>query len=177
VDCLSEDPLADYSQINNELALFDPKLTAKPQIVALNKIDQPDAQERLKKIKASFKKQKVEVMTISAMARTNTRDVLIAAHRKLADIPIEALDDTLPIYKPDVDPNQFEVAREDGDKWRVTGVAIERSAKMTYWEHDGSVRRFQRIMEKLGIDKALREAGIQEDDTVYVGDFELEWKE
>jgi GTPase len=43
-----------------------------------------------------------------------------------------------------VDPNQFEIHREDGDEWRVTGVAIERAAKMTYWEHDGSVRRFQR---------------------------------
>ncbi|WP_345326533.1 Obg family GTPase CgtA [Candidatus Villigracilis proximus] len=58
VDGLSEDPLADYSQINSELALFDPKLATKPQIVAINKIDQPDVQERLKEIKASFKKKK-----------------------------------------------------------------------------------------------------------------------
>jgi GTPase len=30
---------------------------------------------------------------------------------------------------------------------------------MTYWEHEGSVRRFQRMMETLGVEKALREAG------------------
>jgi len=177
IDGLSEDPLADFSQINNELSLFDTKLGTKPQIVALNKIDQPDVQERLKKIKASFKKQKVELMEVSAMARTNTRDILLAAHRKLADIPPEEVDDTLPVYKPEVDPNLFEVAQEDEDRWRVTGVAIERSAKMTYWEHDGSVRRFQKLMERLGVDKALREAGIQEGDTVFVGNFELEWKD
>ncbi len=177
IDGLSEDPLADFSQINNELSLFDPKLGTKPQIVALNKIDQPDVQERLKKIKASFKKQKVELITVSAMARTNTRDILIAAYRKLGEIPVEVLDDTLPVYKPDVDPNLFEITQEDTDKWRITGVAIERSAKMTYWEHDGSVRRFQKLMQKIGVDKALNEAGIQEGDTVYVGDFELEWKE
>ena len=177
VDGLSEDPLADFSQINNELSLFDTKLGDKPQIVVLNKIDQPEVQERLKAIKSSFKKQKVELITASAMARTNTRDILIAAYRKLGEIPVEELDETLPVYKPDVDPNQFEVAQEDTDKWRVTGVAIERSAKMTYWEHDGSVRRFQKLMERLGVDKALNEAGIQEGDTVYVGDFELEWKD
>ncbi len=177
IDGLSEDPLADFSQINNELSLFDPKLGTKPQIVALNKIDQPDVQERLKKIKASFKKQKVELITVSAMARTNTRDILIAAYRKLGEMPVEVLDDTLPVYKPDVDPNLFEITQEDTDKWRITGVAIERSAKMTYWEHDGSVRRFQKLMQKIGVDKALNEAGIQEGDTVYVGDFELEWKE
>jgi len=177
VDGLSEDPLADYSQINSELALFDPKLATKPQIVALNKIDQPDVQERLKAIKASFKKKKIELFTVSAMARTNTRDILIAAYQKLADIPVEELDETLPVYKPDVDPNQFQVSREDDGNWRVTGVAIERSAKMTYFEHDGSLRRFQKLLEKLGVDKALREAGIDEGDTVFIGDFELEWKD
>jgi GTPase len=177
IDGLAEDPLADFSQINNELSLFDPKLGSKPQIVVLNKIDQPDVKERLKAIKASFKKQKVELITASAMARTNTRDILIAAYRKLGEMPVEELDETLPVYKPDVDPNQFEVAQEEDGNWRVTGVAIERSAKMTYWEHDGSIRRFQKLMERLGVDKALREAGIQEGDTVFVGSFELEWKD
>jgi len=177
VDGQSEDPLADFSQINSELALFDPNLARKPQIVALNKIDQPDVQERLKDIKASFKKKKVELFTISAMARTNTRDILVAAYQKLIEIPPEELDDSLPVYRPEVDPNLFEVKREDGDKWRVSGVAIERSAKMTYWEHDGSVRRFQKLMLKLGVDEALRKAGIQEGHTVYVGDFELEWQD
>jgi GTPase len=177
IDGLAEDPLADFSQINNELSLFDTKLGDKPQIVVLNKIDQPEVQERLKAIKTSFKKQKVELITASAMARTNTRDILIAAYRKLGEMPVEEVEETLPVYKPDVDPNLFEVTQEETDKWRITGVAIERSAKMTYWEHDGSVRRFQKLMERLGVDKALREAGIQEGDTVYVGNFELEWKD
>ena len=177
LDGLSEDPLADFSQINSELALFDPNIAKKPQIVVLNKIDQPDVQERLKSIKASFKKKKVDLLTASAMARTNTSDVLIAAHQKLADIPLEEVEEMLPVYKPDVDPNQFEVQREDDGNWRVSGVAIERSAKMTYWEHDGSLRRFQKLMERLGVDEALREAGVEEGDTVFVGDFELEWKD
>ena len=46
LDGLSEDPLADFSQINAEMALFDPQLKTKPQVVALNKIDLPDVQER-----------------------------------------------------------------------------------------------------------------------------------
>ena len=62
-------------------------------------------------------------------------------------------------------------------QWRVIGIAIERAAKMTYWQHDGSVRRFQKIMETLGIEEALRKAGVQEGDTVAIGEFELEWQE
>ena len=55
LDGLSEDPVADYSQINSELSLFDPNLAKKPQIVALNKIDQPEVQEKLKDIQKKFK--------------------------------------------------------------------------------------------------------------------------
>ena len=59
----------------------------------------------------------------------------------------------------------------------MNGAAIERAAKMTYWEHDGSLRRFQKLLERLGVDEALRKLGVEEGDTVFVGDFELEWKD
>lgn len=177
LDGLSEDPLADFTQINNELSLFDPKLGKKPQIVVLNKMDQPEAQEKLKAVQAAFKKKKIELLTASAMTRNKTRDVLIAAYRKLAEMPAEEVEESLPVYAPAVDPNQFEITREGGDEWRVTGVAIERAAKMTYWEHDGSLRRFQKLLERLGVDDALRQRGVREGDTVRIGDFELEWRE
>jgi len=178
LDGLSEDPVADYSQINSELSLFDPNLAKKPQLVALNKIDQPEVQKRLGEIQKKFKKLNVELMTISALVRTNTRDLLIKAHQKLADAP--ALEDVampLPVYKPKEDPREFVVTREGATEWRISGVAIERAASMTYWQHDGSVRRFQKIMETLGVDEALRNAGVQEGDTVAIGEFELEWQE
>ncbi len=178
LDGLSEDPIADYSQINSELSLFDPNLTKKAQIVALNKIDQPDVQEKLAEIKKQFKKRNVEFMTISALARTNTRDLLVKAYQKLQDAPpLEAFEAPMPVYKPKEDPREFAVERAGAHEWRVTGAAIERAAKMTYWEHDGSLRRFQKIMETLGVDEALRKAGIEEGDTVAIGDFELEWQE
>lgn len=178
IDGQSEDPLADYSQINTELSLFDTKLGKKPQIVVLNKIDQPDVLERLEEISASFKNKNIDLITASAMARTNTRDILVSAYRQLQELPAEVLEEeALPVYKPDVDPNQFEVIREESGDWRITGVAIERAAKMTYWEHDGSIRRFQKLMIHLGVDKALRNAGIQEGETVFIGDFELEWQD
>jgi GTP-binding protein len=178
LDGLSEDPVADYSQINSELSLFDPNLARKPQLVALNKIDQPEVQERLADIQREFKKLGVELMTISALARTNTRELLVKAYQKLAETPpLEDVELPLPVYKPKDDPREFVVTREGGNEWRISGVAIERAALMTYWQHDGSLRRFQKIMETLGIDEALRNAGIQEGDTVAIGEFELEWQE
>jgi GTP-binding protein len=178
LDGLSEDPVADYSQINSELSLFDPNLGKKPQVVAFNKIDQPEVQERLADIRKKFKELGVELMTISALARTNTRELLVKAHQKLEEAPpMEEIELPLPVYKPKEDPREFNVTREGTNEWRISGVSIERAASMTYWQHDGSVRRFQRIMETLGVDEALRKAGVQEGDTVAIGEFELEWQE
>ena len=174
--------MADYSQINSELSLFDPNLARKPQIVALNKIDQPEVLERLADIEKKFKELNVELMTISALARTNTRELLLRAYQALQSAPpVEdpalAGEAHLPVYKPKEDPREFNITREGANQWRVSGTAIERAASMTYWQHDGSVRRFQKIMETLGVEEALRQAGVQEGDTVAIGEFELEWQD
>jgi GTP-binding protein len=177
LDGLSADPLADYAQINAEMALFDPRLRQKPQIVAVNKGDQPEVQERWKEFKKQFKKQKVDVLLVSALARTGTRDLLLRAAALLAETPaLEEAAPGLPVYRPAEDPRQFEVVREPGG-WRIRSKAIERAAEMTPWDQPGSVRRFQRMIERLGVDKALRDAGAQEGDTVFIGEYELEYQE
>ncbi|NWG33190.1 MAG: GTPase ObgE [Chloroflexi bacterium] len=178
LDGLSEDPLADYSQINTELSLFDPNLAKKPHVVALNKIDQPEVQEKLPALQKQFKKKQVELMTISALTRTNTRELLLKAYQLLQNTPKpEVVEMPMPVYKPKEDPRAFEIVREGENEWRITGIAIERAAKMTYWEHDGSLRRFQKVLETLGIKDALRKAGVQDGDTVFIDEFELEWQE
>jgi len=179
LDGMAEDPLADFSQTNTELSLFDENLGKKPQIVAVNKIDQPEAQERLAKLKKEMKKRGVELLAISAMARTDLQPLLFKAYQTLAETPSmeEMAPAAMPVYRPQEDPNQFTITREDGKQWRVSGPAIERAAAMTYWEHSGSVRRFQRIIEAIGIEKALREAGVQDGDTVFISEFELEWQD
>lgn len=177
IDGLAEDPLADYTQINNELAMFDPKLGVKPQVVVINKIDLPEVQERLPDILKSFKKAGILVMAVSALARTNVVDVLKKVQELLQQAPIpEPIEAELPLYKPEEDRFEFSINRIP-EGWRVSGKGIERAASMTFWEHEGSVRRFQHLMEKIGLDKALREAGVEEGETVYIGDFELEWQD
>jgi GTP-binding protein len=177
LDGLASDPLADFSQINSELALFDPHLAEKPQVLALNKIDQQEVQERWPKIKKELHRQGYDCMKISALARTNVRDLLLRAAAMLAEAPLPEVSETpLPVYRPAEDPRNFSIYREP-DGWRIKSTAIERAAEMTPWDQSGSVRRFQKLMERLGVDKALREAGAQEGDTVYIGDYELDYQE
>ena len=47
-------PLRDYEAMNRELALYDPDLAARPQLVVLNKIDLPDVRKRAKQIARPF---------------------------------------------------------------------------------------------------------------------------
>ena len=178
LDGLSADPLSDFSQINSELALFDPGLTKKPMIVAMNKIDQPEVLERWPKLKKDLKKRGYESMAISALARTNVKELLLKAVKTLAEAPVpEPTEEPMPVYRPVEDPRAFTVSREADGAWRVKSTSIERAAEMTPWDQTGSVRRFQKLMERLGVDKALREAGAQEGDTVYIGEYELEYQE
>ncbi len=176
LDGLSEDPFLDYAQINSELSLFDPALGQKSQVVAINKVDLPDVQQRLPELIARFKHHHIEVMAVSAAAGSNVRELLFKAYHLLKAAPQAVQVEEMPVYRADSDPNAFSISQTQ-DGWRVTGGAIERAASMTYWGEFQSIRRFQRILETLGIDAALRKAGVEHGDTVHIGDFELEWQD
>jgi GTP-binding protein len=176
IDGTSDNPLADFSQINSELALFDEDLGNKPQVVALNKMDLPDVQEKWPALEKELKKRGFEPMAISAVARTNVKELLYKTAELLAATPKPEKAIEIAVYKPEADPNDFEILKEAGGT-RVKGISIERAAAMTYWEYAESVRRFQNIMEVIGIDQALRDAGVEAGDTVLIGEFELEWED
>jgi GTP-binding protein len=177
LDGIGEDPVADLAQINTELALFDEDLGEKPQVVAVNKADLPDVQAIWPLLEEELQKHGYEPMLISAVAGTNTRKLLYRAKQLLDETPEPEPLVELPVYRPQVDPNAFNID-QDENGWHVRGQAIERAAKMTYWEHDQSVLRFHRILEVVGIDQALRDAGVKDGDTVWIGEeFELEWSD
>lgn len=185
LDGMSEDPISDFAQINTELALFDPQLASKPQVVAMNKMDIPDVQARWETISAELKQRikkdkKLNIrhapVIISAVAGKNVRELLYTAAELLREAPPLPEIAEIPVYRAESDPREFRIEQSE-DGWRVHGEAIERAAEMTYWEHYQSVRRFQRILETLGIDAALRKAGIENGDTVYIAGYELEWQD
>ena len=93
----------------------------------------------------------------------------------LAELPEEVPARELPVFRPD-DDEAFTIERDDGGWW-VRGVRVERLAAMTVWNLDEAVRRFQRTLERMGIVKALEEAGVQPGDTVRIGEAELVWEE
>ncbi len=177
IDGSAPAPLIDFSQINAELALFDPTLGTKPQVVAVNKMDLPHVRGRWPELQAAFGERGVSPLPISAMAGTGLDELLRAVQDALRQAPPPSVEETVPLYRPEPGPSDYTVARDPDGAWRVSGKAIERAAKMTYWEHDEAVRRFQGLLEHLGVEEALRAAGAREGETVRIGEFELEWKD
>jgi GTP-binding protein len=78
------------------------------------------------------------------------------------------------VHRLDAAGEGFTMERE-GDAFRVRGRRIERIAVQTNFEVEESAERFQRDLDRLGIDDALRRAGVQPGDTVRIGQVEFEW--
>lgn len=180
LDGASPDPLADFNQINVELTLFDEHLAEKPQIVVFNKLDLPEAAERWPALSRTLRELGVEPLAISAMTRAQLQAFIGELLRVHAGLP-EATPESQPdvVVMPDLPDAvlDFNIRPAVDGSFLVSGARIERAAAMTYWDHDEAVMRFQRILGALGVTAALEAAGIEPGDTVYIGDFELEWSD
>ena len=181
LDGSQPDPIGDFDTLNAELAAFGHGLAGKRQIVAFNKIDLGEAQDNWEKVQAVLKRRGVEAMSISAAAHTHTRELMYRAAQLLQELPVpEPLHFAapLPVIRLEGDARAFQVTRDKAGAWHVTGEQVERLAMRHRFDSEESLMAFQRAVEKAGVLDALRKAGVQEGDTVWIGeDYELEWQD
>jgi GTP-binding protein len=177
LDGLAENPLIDFRQVLTELALFDADLLKKPQLVALNKMELPEVQAKWQTVRDSIQAQGYQIYPLSAATGKGTRELVQRAAALLQSAEPAPRFEPTPIYRPETDPNIFEVEKVSPGVFRLQGASIERAARLTYWEFDDSIRRFQRILERIGVQTALRAAGIEPGDMVQIGEYELAWIE
>ena len=178
------DPLEDFRTINAELVDFDPEMAKKPMIVALNKVDLTEAQENLPHLKEVLGGEGYTIFEISAATGegvTQLHNHIAAKMREIREM--EAEEKRLQEEKPkrrvytlgDVDERAWDVVQTGPTRYVVSGVGIERFTKMTNFEIDDSVDRFQRVLERSGISDELKKMGVEDGDTVQIGDVELDW--
>jgi GTP-binding protein len=171
----SPDPLAEFDQINQELKLFSQKLAEKPQIVVLNKLDLPEAGAPWPAIQARAKALGLAAYAISAVTRQGLPALVAALFEQLAELPPEPLFEAeVPVFTLEQSDDFFEV-HQTAEGWRVTGPRIQQLSYQTHWDLDEAVVRAYQILEKMGVHEALRQAGVQPGDAVFLHDVELEW--
>lgn len=168
------DPIADYEAICQELTLYSEELGKRQQVIVLNKIDLPAAEEKEEEIRAYFEAQGKKCFIISALTRKGFSPLLKEVIYQLAVVP-----DLPPlVFTPAAefvfdDDREIEIEKIDKETWLVKSPRLERHVMMTNFEQRGSVRRFQGIMRKIGVDDLLREAGAKPGDTVIIAEMEF----
>ena len=174
LDGAADDPLAHFQQINEELRLFDTELATRPQIVVLNKMDLPLAQQVWPKVQAQMESEGYPTAAISAVSQQGVSELVFQIARTLSTLPQpQAKEDEIPTFTLDETP-EFTVERLSNG-WRVTGPRVAEIADRTMWQYHDAIERAQRQLESLGVFDALRAAGVQAGDTVFLGNVELEW--
>lgn len=179
LDGAADDPIADYNQIRAELALYDADLAQRPEIVVINKLDLPETHEYLDLLRESLRERGLhDVMAVSALTRENVRGLVQRVFERASHLPARAsaTPEVTPVYELADEGVPFELKIDEG-VYYITGERIERAAAMTYWDYDEAVSRFQKTLAALGVVDALEKAGVRSGDTVFIGDFELEWSE
>jgi GTP-binding protein len=186
IDGASEDPVREYAQINEELGLFSEELLRKPQIIAVNKMDLPEARERIEPLRAQLSQENAPLHFISAAAREGLGSLLDTVLRVLAEarraqeaeLP-EPVEQELPVLRPKpATPSRREpvtVYKEDG----VYVVDAPRAARVAAMVDQGSWNarmQFYRHLRRIGVVKALEDAGVAPGDTVRIGKVEWEWE-
>jgi len=177
VDASRPDPLQDIATIDTELESYGHGLEERPRLVALNKLDLPEAREAAPRIARALAERGVSSVAISAAAREGTGDLL----RQIFDRcpPREAALAAAPRERRIAfagGGRDWKVKRE-GEAFRIEGDRVVRLASGLDWESPDAAAYFQRQLIRTGIERELRVLGAKEGDTVRIGSLEMEWSE
>jgi len=171
IDATEEDPLNRYNIINNELEKYSKELINRKQIIVLNKIDLLSDSE-IDEIKNLFNE---EVILISAASKVGINELLDRLIYELDTIPpIVKEEDTHQVYELEDEDDSINVTYEDG-VYYLTGNKVELYFNRVNFSEEEGVRRFLQQLNTLGVEEALREAGIKEGDTVNIYGYEFEF--
>lgn len=153
-----------FKAINHELSRFSPALLKKPMLIAVNKMDVTDADKKLTAFKRYAKGNKI--FPISAVTGAGLSTLLKAMAAAVAAAPpaSEFAEETRReyIYAP-----EFTIEKT-ADAYVISGKKVERLWAMTDFSQEEALRRFQNIMRKMGVEKALEAKGIAVGDTVRI---------
>jgi GTP-binding protein len=178
VDGAARDALRDHEIIRDELQAHDPALLEKPQLTVFNKLDLPAAREAWPDFERALRRDRLPVVGISADTGEGLDALRAAVSSMLPDAAglAEAPEPAgVVIHRIEAAGDGFTLVRGD-DGYQVRGKRIERLVAQTNFDNEESAERFQRDLARLGVDTALRRAGVRPGDTVRIGDTELEWE-
>ena len=171
------DPVADLDTIEAELAAYadatGTDLDDRPRIVALNKIDVPAAREVAEQARAVLAGRGLEVHEISAATHEGLREFTFAVGRVVAEARAAAPppEPTRQVIRPPAAGGpEFEIVRTGENSFLVRGHKPGRWVRQTDFSNAEAVGYLGDRLARIGVEKALAEAGAQAGAEVAIGD-------
>ena len=184
LDCATlepgRDPLSDLDVILAELGAYpvpegQVPLLERPQLVALNKLDVPEAKDLADLVRPELEARGFRVFDISTVSRDGLRQLtfalgeIVEEHRAaLAAAPAPER----VVIRPKGSTKDFEIRVEGGtygNIYRILGDKPVRWVQQTDFQNEEAVGFLADRLEKLGVEDGLFKAGAQAGSTVVIG--------
>ncbi|MDQ6682577.1 MAG: GTPase ObgE [Chloroflexota bacterium] len=178
VDGAATEPVQEWEAVAEELRLHDPLLLERPTRLVVTKLDLPAVRAAWPGIRHALRHSGREPVGISAHDGTGLQQLREELAAALAEAEAEpraaAGERVLHRFEPLAEGWALE-AEPNG--LRIRGARIEMAARRTDFQNEESRDRFQRLLERLGVDAELRRQGAEAGTTVRIGPVELVWEE
>jgi GTPase len=174
IDCATylpgRDPLTDLEVIEAELAAHG-GLADRPRLVALNKVDVPDAAELAELAATELRARGLPVFRVSTKTGQGLSELTFAMARLVADRRAAAPAITpRSVLRPEPVAGQAEFTVErEGELWRVRGAKPERWVQQTDFGNAEAVGYLADRLNRIGIEDRLLELGARAGDGVAIG--------
>jgi GTP-binding protein len=188
LDCATlepgRDPISDLDAIEAELSQYSSSLgdlLSRPRLVALNKVDVPEARELADLVTDELTSRGYRVFEISAVSHEGLRELTYALAAMVSEYRVthEAIEPARIVITPKaVDDSGFTVEpdpAEDG-AFIVRGAKPERWVKQTQFDNDEAVGFLADRLARLGVEDQLAKLGAEPGATVTIGDFVFDFE-
>ena len=176
------DPVQDYETINAELKKYSEKLASRKQIIVASKADIIQDDENFKKLQELAKKNNQEIFKISGATGEGVEELMNHVSQVLKTLPKEQLveieTNKEKLYTLDnQEDNDFKITKEDGHTFVVTGEAVDKIMRRVNIADNESLFYLHRKLDEIGLNQALKKAGVKDGDNVKIAQYEMIWED
>ena len=172
------DPKDDFDKINLELKNFNEELYNRPQIVVANKSDIA-TEEQIEEFRAFVEEKGLKFFTVSAATKKGTGPLIDEIAATLDTLPPIKEYEPEPlseeeIIKKQIKKTSFKIEIIDGE-FIITAPHLEKILETTNVDDYSSLQYFQRVMRSSGIIDELERMGVEDGDSVCIGEYQFDY--
>lgn len=168
------DPIADYQIIEKEIEAFSERLARREKVVFLNKTDLVYDKQDIEGVIRYFRERDIPYFLTSTVTGEGIQEGMVYITNKLDTIEEIEMFEEKDWYEEEGVDQTLNIEKTD-QEYVVSGAPIDRLLRSTNFQSYSSRIRFQATLGRMGVYDMLREQGIEDGDTVRVGNFTFEY--